>query len=254
MSGHLVAAAYRAAGFSLVPVRPGRKSPPLLDWTEFESRHPSYEEIKEWWALWPEANIAIVTGTISNLSVIDVDEASGGVKSLQQKGYTFPETRVHKTPAGYHLLYEHNAALHTGAGFLKGVDCRSDGGYIIAPPSRSEKGHYRVFKDRPIIPLFDAPDFLKATRRTTSEPGKPSDPSWVVDAMRGVPLNLRNETATRLVGYYHRKGLPGPVIATVMESFARSCSPPMDQRELQITIASVLRYPGGGKEWAGWQT
>ena len=245
MSGHLVAAMYLTAGWSVVPVTPGRKAPPLLPWQEFENRKPSLEEIKEWWTKWPDANIAIVTGTISNLSVVDVDEASGGVESLKQAHFTFPKTRVHKTPAGFHLLYQHNAAMHTGAAFLKGVDCRSDGGYIVAPPAHSEKGQYTVLRDMPPILLTEVPDFLQSTSRTPSEgQQKPSDPSWVVDAMRGVPEAQRNVTATKLVGYYHRKGLPQAVLTEIMRIFARQCSPPMNERELEETIESVLRYPG----------
>lgn len=256
MSRHLVAAAYLTAGWSVFPVTPGRKAPPLIEWTEFQSRHASVDEVREWWRQWPDANIGIVTGTISNLSVVDIDDGAGGRESLKASGFTFPLTRVHKTPGGFHLLFQHSMAVHTGAGFLKGIDVRSDGGYIVAPPSINvEKGSYSVLKDRPICPLLIVPEWLQSTSRKKDD-HTPVDPSWVVDGMHGVGESQRNEMATRLIGYYHRKGLPPTVIATVMASFARACTPAMDERELDQTIRSVIRYPQGGRAmqtaWKGW--
>ena len=71
--------------------------------------------------------------------------------------------------------------------------------------------------------------------------------------MGGVAETQRNETATRLIGYYHHKGLPESVILTIMEAFARQCQPPMERHELARTIQSVLRYPSGApKAWVGW--
>lgn len=250
---HLVAAAYVTANYSIFPVTPGRKAPPLVEWTEFQHRHATLDDVRRWWLKWPDANIGIVTGSISNLSVVDIDAGAGGLDSLKKTGYTFPHTRVHKTPAGFHLIYEHSMALHTGAGFLQGVDVRSDGGYIVAPPSiNKEKGVYTVLHDRPIIPLLEPPEWLRATSRK-KDPTQPVDPSWVVDGMRGVPEAQRNEMAAKLAGYYHRKGIPKNVILTILTQYAQSCSPPMDVRELETTIQSIDRYPNGTQTaWAGW--
>lgn len=82
------------------------------------------------------------------------------------------------------------------------------------------------------------------------------DPAWVEDGLRGVPLEHRNETATRLVGYFHQKGLPQGVIESIMLEWASRCSPPMDRQELLRTVSSVMRYPGGismerGTPWNG---
>lgn len=252
---HLVAAAYLTAGWSVFPVTPGRKAPPLLPWTEFQTRLPEMAEIGDWWSRWPDANVAIATGKVSGISVVDVDAASGGMDSLKKSGWIPPRTRVHKTPAGFHLVYRYHPALHTGAAFLKGVDVRNDGGYIVAPPSVSEKGSYSVLPGRPVEPteLDTIPPWLVASKRK-DEP-KPTEPTWVVEGMRGVPEHQRNEMATRLVGYYHAKGLPRIVILELMHVFSRNCTPMMDERELQQTINSVLRYPSGaGKQngWAGW--
>ena len=44
-----------------------------MKWKEFQYRHPTEEEVADWWDKWPDANIGIVTGKISNLVVFDLD-------------------------------------------------------------------------------------------------------------------------------------------------------------------------------------
>src|SRR5215510_641064 len=39
--------------------------------------------IRRWWTMWPEANIAIRTGAVSGLVVLDVDRRNGGAESLR---------------------------------------------------------------------------------------------------------------------------------------------------------------------------
>lgn len=252
MAGHLVAAAYAAMGWSVLPITPLQKFPPLLkSWLPYQSQIATLNEIKEWWNHSPSANLAIVTGVVSDLSVIDVDDDAGGLASLKGADIRFPRTRVHKTPHGYHLLFRYNPALHTGAGFLPGIDCRSDGGYIVAPPSQTEAGVYTVFRDAPLATLEAIPEALTAHTRPVAprerrdNPTVPRDPDWVASALLGAPLHQRNDEATRLTGYFHRKGLSRAVILQVMSQFAARCNPPMELHELERTIDSVLRLSGG---------
>ena len=43
----------------------------MIYWTEFQSRYPTVKEVTTWFSKWPDANIGIVTGKISNLVVFD---------------------------------------------------------------------------------------------------------------------------------------------------------------------------------------
>ena len=261
MAGHLVAAAYTAAGWSVLPITPGQKYPPLLSsWKPYQGRIATLDEIREWWTRTPDANVAIVTGAVSGLSVIDVDDDAGGTASLREAGIRFPKTRVHKTPRGFHLFYRYTPELHTGAGFLPGIDCRSDGGYVVAPPSHTEAGTYTVFRDLPVGALDPIPTQFLSHARSTPGPTAPAptphrEPDWVATALRGAPEHQRNATATRLIGYFHRKGVPRSAIWQIMAGqFARNCNPPMDERELDRTIDSVTRLEGGvgGQGGAGY--
>ena len=46
---------------------------PLISWKDYQSRLPTEVEVKKWFTNWPDANIGIVTGVISNLVVFDLD-------------------------------------------------------------------------------------------------------------------------------------------------------------------------------------
>lgn len=67
------ALAYLARGWSAIPIEPRGKRP-LVSWLEFQGRLASGAEVMRWFRRWPEANVGIVTGAVSGLIVLDVDE------------------------------------------------------------------------------------------------------------------------------------------------------------------------------------
>jgi len=112
----------------------------------------------------PPSNIGVVTGKASGITVIDIDIGHGkcGAETwsalIADKGE--PNTLMSKTGSGgLHVLFKYNSALKTGSNRLgKGIDVRSDGGYIIAAPSRHRSGSsYEWMND---APLDDLPEYL----------------------------------------------------------------------------------------------
>lgn len=106
------------------------------------------DQIRHWWSIWPDANIAIATGEPSGLLVLDIDTKpnANGYASLakieEEIGCCRSSVRVN-TPSGgqhhYFLLPEgeiKNSAGRIGAG----LDVRATGGYVIAPPSNHKAG------------------------------------------------------------------------------------------------------------------
>ena len=120
---------YWKSGKSIFPC--GKNKQPLVDWKPYQNTRPTLEEVEKWWTNWPDANIAIITGKISGITVVDCDLGSD---------YTsFPSTITVKTGSGgYHLYYKYFPGITNKVGFLPHVDIRNDGGYVVAYPSVTE--------------------------------------------------------------------------------------------------------------------
>jgi len=94
----------------------------------------------------PKSNIGIVTGEKSGITIIDVDIGEGkfGDKTwaelIAEDGE--PNTLMAETGSGgIHVFFKYNSALKTSSNTLgKGVDCRNDGGYVVAAPSLHRSG------------------------------------------------------------------------------------------------------------------
>lgn len=131
MSLYAKALAYQEAGFSVIPLKKDKK-PLLSSWLEFQKTPATAEVIEEWWLRYPDANVGIVTGKISGITVIDIDTKGETVVPLD----TFPQTYTVKTPSGgYHLYYQYDPEIKQTANTypqFPHVDIRNDGGYVVA--------------------------------------------------------------------------------------------------------------------------
>jgi hypothetical protein len=102
--------------------------------------------ISEWWARWPESNVAICCGKNSNLVVVDVDARSDGFTSLaeleSQIGPLQNTLACLTGGSGLHLYFSHPqyCEVRNRIGLFPGIDIKADGGRIVAPPSRHASG------------------------------------------------------------------------------------------------------------------
>jgi len=81
----------------------------------------------------PAGLLAIRTGTVSDLLVVDIDPRNGG---RLNPALMVPTATVGTGGGGWHLHYAHPGGT-TGAKLsgCPGVDLKGDGGYVVAPPS-----------------------------------------------------------------------------------------------------------------------
>lgn len=132
--------AYTALGWPVFPCIPGGKEPlGRLAPNGCHSATTDHTSIIDWWTHAPDANVGIATGA-PGPDVIDVDCKHGApgpasMRRLQRAGLLAGAALLVGTPSGgWHLYYagtnQHNAALKR-----HGVDFRSAGGYVVAPPS-----------------------------------------------------------------------------------------------------------------------
>ena len=134
--------------------------------------------VERWFADEAEiSNVAIATGEISGITVIDIDIGEGkfGAESWQElvSEHGEVETLCANTGSGgIHMLFKYNSALKTASNVLgKGIDCRNDGGYIVASPSKHRSGGKYSWVDL-TAELSFLPTHLSRRKETRGRPKK----------------------------------------------------------------------------------
>jgi Bifunctional DNA primase/polymerase, N-terminal len=128
---------YRQRGLAPIPV--DRNKIPLVDWKPFQAEAPHTDQIDEWWTRWPDANVGVVTGKVSDLVVLDADGPEGleSLKALDTPATTW----LSETGRGRHQWFKHpGVTIGNRASVRPHLDVRGDGGYVVAPPSLHASG------------------------------------------------------------------------------------------------------------------
>jgi len=77
---------YAERGWLVFPLKPNAKVP-LIPTTRggqgFKDATTDVEQIRKWWTEFPDANIGIATGVVSNLIVLDLDKKNDGLENFQ---------------------------------------------------------------------------------------------------------------------------------------------------------------------------
>lgn len=130
MNQELVDAArgYIAQGIAVIPVQ--GKIPIVKTWTEFQKRLPNEQDLLGWSTLSP-TGLAAVTGEVSGICVLDVDDLDVLSK------YDFPNTVSVETGRGIHFYFEYPLChyIKSQSGIFPGVDVKGMGGLVTLPPS-----------------------------------------------------------------------------------------------------------------------
>jgi len=128
---------YISRGYSVIPLEPRGKKP-IIKWQEFQERYATREELNTWFEN-TRNNIGIVTGRISGITVLDCDTPEA--EALARK-LGMPPTYSVKTGKGRHFYFEYEPGTRNfqKRDDLPGIDLRSDGGYVVAPPSVHPNG------------------------------------------------------------------------------------------------------------------
>jgi hypothetical protein len=108
MSNLDAAIEYQRRGFSVIPIKAGTKKA-LVQWEPSQAEPASEATLTHWFTSWPDANVGLVTGAVSDCVVIDLDssEAKEALKRLAPD-YNFSSApRVRTGRGGYHLFFKH---------------------------------------------------------------------------------------------------------------------------------------------------
>lgn len=153
-------------------------------------------QVRSWWSKRGDAAIGIPTGV--KYDVLDVDskgEADGRIhlSRLNRLGLLNGCERVVRTPSGgWHLYFPAAQGLTNKAHATLGLDVRSAGGYVLAPPSwiDDEEKSVGVYED---------------IGTTTGSTGEPLHWDLIVSTL--APINTTTKQPIELLGYERQSSL-----------------------------------------------
>lgn len=250
------ALAYAERGLSIVPVRavppkPGEKKwqkKPLVSWTARQDKAPSEEQIRGEWGKWPTAMIGCVTGRVSGICTLDIDDDEGRriADELVPDSLIVPTFKT--MSGGLQMVFRNPESSLPGAvRFLPGLDYRGEKSLTILPPSHNGKGgNYR---------------WLEGLSLDEAEPS--ALPDAIINILNSLYKDLTNPTLQSLTNLtkpykmfiegrrdedlFHaanclvKGGMPQTEIEQVLNILAKNCEPPFPESEIQAKIKSAMQ-------------
>jgi putative DNA primase/helicase len=213
---------YAEQGLMIFPCDPHSKKPLTTNGFKNASRDP--QQVREWWAAYPQAMIGAPTGACNGFWVLDVDvdpaENVNGLDTLNRLIARFgelPPTRASITPrGGFHLFWRwapgltlRNSASKVGPG----LDVRAEGGYVILPPSTCGNGasyRWAHVGNEPVVSALNWLVALVSPQKASTDRAKPArknperDRAWAQAAVEeecklvaAAPYHQRNTTLNK---------------------------------------------------------
>lgn len=265
---------YAARGWLVFPLTPNAKAP-LASLVPHGVKDATKDAatIRDWWTRQPDANVAIACGVGDcGPYVVDVDAPCGGHKhdgaaSLSSAGIKLPDTLTATTPNGGRHFYfglltpptadrVKNCANVNG---LDGVDVRTSGGYIVAPPSTIDgKGYaWTNYEKTKYLTDYPAALYLKPKPQPVAPPPKPQPSALssadLIDRARrylatcdaavsgqGGHNATLHAAHSLVVGY----GLDdATALGLLLFDYNPRCLPPWSEKELRHKLESARANP-----------
>ena len=249
------ALAYLALGWSVIPVEPRGKRP-LVPWLEFQRRCADVNQAREWFDNGKKANLAVVTGALSGVVVLDIDVGHGGKQSLSQlereHGALPPTIEAVTGSGGRHLYFVHpGGVVRNRAGLDAGVDLRGDGGSVVAAPSVHRCGKRYRWKTGHApgeLPLSSMPAWLLGLARGDKTRGSHPLSHWRGLVRDGIGEGQRNASIASLAGHLLHRGVDAQVVLELLLTWNRvRCRPPLSDNEVARVVESIVRLHERGK-------
>jgi Bifunctional DNA primase/polymerase, N-terminal len=247
---------YADAGWHVFPAEPGGKRPATehgyLDATT------SHKQIQNWWRAEPRSNLAVATGA-PGPDVLDVDKHKEGdgfsaFNQLKQAGLVREPMAIVRTPSGgFHAYYK--GTEHQRNGHIPGVcvDFRSQGGYVVAPPSRIAGREYEVARKHASADTFDWAAAKKLLdpqperqpyRAPERAPGERADYTGMANWLASQAPDGRNRNEALFWASCRVVEAGDTDALSRLADAARATG--LDEREIGRTIASAQQTAGRG--------
>lgn len=234
---------YIKQGISIVPIPLGKKFPEI-EWKEYQNRLATEDEIKSWFGN-QDKNIGIVTGKMSGITVVDVDLNKGGNSSLSELGIASLTTAISGHGLHLYFKYSDDERIKTVVKMLPGIDIRSEGGIIVAPPSLHETGKRYTWQNGIPISKNRLSDFplekflLYFTKESLQR--KSNKEGWITEVLNDLTSGKRHQQFAKVIGKLNSTGWSSQDIITMLTPHATDCN--FDLTELEKQVKSMCeRY------------
>jgi hypothetical protein len=201
------------------------------------------------------ANIGIAAG--NGLLIVDIDAKSGGPATLdqmqKQHGALPPTPTVGTGGGGRHFYFAlpNGVTISNKVAVAQGIDIRSDGGYVVAPPSIHKSGEHYSWLTPQDTPLATIPPWLLAIADGGAAMIAPPSGSLKVGGgdfatASGVSEGERNATLCRLAGVHFARGETVDAIQPLALDWADRCTPAYPHDEVLKTLNALSKKHEAG--------
>lgn len=216
--------------------------------------------INKWWGKWLGANVAIATGNGLVVVDLDDDEAINRLDELAKPHGGLPVCPTVQTARGRHLYFKADRPIGNKAKLQKlKIDIRSDGGYVVAPPSIHASGSTYAWVTHPKevqLPLLPQCllEFIEPSKPSTPAPSKNIDSddrvlqraAKYLDKMPAAISGSggHNATFVAAVAMVHGFGLGESVALELLKSnYNPRCQPAWSDKELAHKVSEAKNQP-----------
>jgi len=244
---------YVRRGYSLVPLKaiapaPGEKKwkkKPIIKWEDRKNKAPDEMEVMSEFKKFPNALIGCVTGRVSGICTLDIDDDEGRI--LANK--LIPDSLLVPTfttmSGGLQMIFQNpDPSIPGKVRFLPGLDYRGEGSLTILPPSHNANGGKYSWLDGLSLNEVEPPSMPSALSRALSNINVLSlyrggvDTS--VDSTELFTDGRRDNDLFHTANCLAKGGMPAPEILQVLNKIVISWGESPDPKWIEAKVQSAM--------------
>ena len=229
------------------PPAPGEakgKKRPLIRWKEYQEHLPTEQDVRKWWQQWPDAMVGVVTGAVSGICTIDVDEQIGyeQVENLIPDNLEIP---TYTTPSGgCQMVFRmpEDISLQSAVRNLPGCDLRANGGIAVFPPSKNPAGSYSWMFGLSLCEVPPPPLPIAYINKIKIYSNKVpcNNPSLqTLHSLHLLQEGTRDNDLFHLLNCLYKGGYEKEYAFQIAEIIAKNCNPAFDLKDAYAKVESA---------------